>query len=182
MVRPWIPSLRVLDADGRPVPRVLLSAVRDSYFTFRGKDSTQTGDFRLHNWEEMTLNQFLYANGEVVKLYHYPRGPGFGLQCLSQLWQSTWLLRYHASNACIAGAMLYRRALRAPGTELPANGLPAFTLYFENDDESQRRWGGDSLLSFTAPHDGDYCVVLQDVRQFQGPRIRVSIKYPRATA
>ena len=26
----------------------------------------------------MKLNQFLYVNGEVVKLWHYPRGPDSG--------------------------------------------------------------------------------------------------------
>ena len=63
----------ILDSEGNPVPRVQLQAVRDTYFTFRGKDSNTTGDFRLHNWEEMRLNQYLYSSGEVVKLFHYPR-------------------------------------------------------------------------------------------------------------
>ena len=71
-------QIEVLTAEGKAIPRVLLQAVRDSYFTFRGKDSRQTGDFRVHNWEEMTLNQYLYSAGEVVKLYHYPRGPDSG--------------------------------------------------------------------------------------------------------
>ena len=30
--------IEVLDSQGGRVPRVLLQAVRDSYFTFRGKD------------------------------------------------------------------------------------------------------------------------------------------------
>ncbi|MFM8378675.1 MAG: WD40 repeat domain-containing protein, partial [Planctomycetia bacterium] len=42
--------LEVLDAQGRPVEQVVLQAVRDSWFTFRGKNSTQTDDFRIHNW------------------------------------------------------------------------------------------------------------------------------------
>ena len=71
-------KLEVLDSAGRRIPRVMLQAVRDSYFTFRGKDSSQTGDFRVHNWEEMTLNQYLYAAGEVVRLHTYPRGPDSG--------------------------------------------------------------------------------------------------------
>ena len=63
---------------GNRVPRVLLQAVRNSYFTFRGKDDIATDDFRVFNWEEMRLNEYLYANGEVVKLWLYPRGPDSG--------------------------------------------------------------------------------------------------------
>src|SRR5690606_770291 len=70
--------VEVLDADGNRIERVLLQAVQDSYFTFRGKDSTQTGDFRVFNWEEMSLDQYFYAGGEVVKLWMYPRGPDSG--------------------------------------------------------------------------------------------------------
>ena len=39
---------------------------------------TGVDDFRVFNWEEMDLNQYLYANGEVVKLWLYPRGPDSG--------------------------------------------------------------------------------------------------------
>ena len=172
--------VRVLDAEGRPVPRVILRAVRDSYFTFRGKDSTQTGDFRLQNWEEMTLNQFLFANGEVVKLYHYPRGPDSGFNVYPNFGSrygffETTPVTHALQEPC------YIVEPYAPGTVLPANGLPEFTLYFENDDESQRRWGSDSLLTFKAPSDGEYYVVLQDVRQFQGDEYhyQLSIRPPR---
>ena len=44
--------LEVLDGQGRRVPRVLLQAVRDSYFTFRGKNDSEFGDFRVFNWDE----------------------------------------------------------------------------------------------------------------------------------
>ncbi|MBL8851796.1 MAG: WD40 repeat domain-containing protein, partial [Planctomycetaceae bacterium] len=38
--------VEVLTADGQRIERVLLQAVRDSYFTFRGKDADQADDFR----------------------------------------------------------------------------------------------------------------------------------------
>ena len=66
-------KVEVLTGDGQPITRLLLQAVRDSYFTFRGKNSDASNDFRVHNWEEMELNEYLYANGEVVKLWLYPR-------------------------------------------------------------------------------------------------------------
>ena len=55
--------LEVLDEDGQPVERVVLQAIRDSWFTFRGKGSETSGDFRLQNWREMELNEYLFANG-----------------------------------------------------------------------------------------------------------------------
>jgi hypothetical protein len=172
--------VRVLDEQGRPVPRLLLRAVRDSYFTFRGKDSTQTGDFRLHNWEEMTLNQYLYASGEVVKLYHYPRGPDSGFNVYPNFGNrhgffDTTPVTHPLGEPC------YIVEPYAPGTELPANGLPVFTLAYENDDESQRRWDRDSLLTFTAPSDGQYVVALEDVREFQGEKFtyELLVRAPR---
>ncbi|MFA6546036.1 MAG: PPC domain-containing protein, partial [Limisphaerales bacterium] len=67
-------KIEVLHADGRPVERLWLQAVRDSSVTFRGIDSVNP-DCRLVNWEEMELNQFVYLGGEVVRLFRAPRGP-----------------------------------------------------------------------------------------------------------
>ena len=72
--------VEVLDARGGRIERARLQAVRDSYFTFRGKDDSISDDFRVFNWEEMSLNEYLYANGEVVKLWLYPRGPDSGFR------------------------------------------------------------------------------------------------------
>ncbi|MFN8705860.1 MAG: hypothetical protein ACK50J_04210, partial [Planctomyces sp.] len=68
-------KIEVLTADGKPVLHRKLQAIRDSYFTFRGKDSVTVDDFRMFNWQEMDLNQYLYADGEVMRLWLYPRGP-----------------------------------------------------------------------------------------------------------
>ena len=40
-------KVEVLDAAGHPIERVRLKAVRESWLTFRGKDSNTSGDFRL---------------------------------------------------------------------------------------------------------------------------------------
>lgn len=158
--------IRVLDTDGRSVPRVKLQAVRDSYFTFRGKNSSTTGDFRLHNWEEMRLNQLLYASGEVVKFYHYPRGPDSGFN----VYPNFGARHGYFETTPIAHALHEPCYIVEPiplEAEPPPSGLPTFTLNYRNDDESRRRWGSDSLLTFTAPFDGDYVVELQDVRRLQ---------------
>lgn len=164
----------ILDQAGSAIPRVQLQAVRDTYFTFRGKDSNGTGDFRLHNWEEMQLNQYLYSSGEVVKLFHYPRGPDSGFNVYANYGSR----RGYFGTTPLAHALhepAYIVEPHAPGVKLPPNGLPVFTLNYENDDDSQRRLGKDSRLTFVAPKDGDYFLVLRDVRGMQGEDFRYEL-------
>jgi WD40 repeat protein len=163
--------LEVLDGQGRRVPRVLLQAVRDSYFTFRGKNGTESNDFRLFNWEEMEINDYLYANGEVVKLWLFPRGPDSGFVVYpgqGSRWGyfDTTPLAHALNEPC------YIVRPHPPGTKLVQNGLPFFTIYHENDDDSHRELGKDSRLVFTAPSDGDYLLKIRDVRGLQGPDFR----------
>lgn len=159
--------IEILHADGQPVERLLLQAVRDSYFTFRGKTADQTGDFRLFNWAEMELNEYLYANGEVVKLWLYPRGPDSGFDVYPGS-GNRWGYFDTTPLAHALGEPCYIVVPYPPGTELIPNGLPVFRLFYQNDDESQRKLGKDSKLFFTAPADGDYILRLRDVRNMQG--------------
>src|SRR4029077_1914353 len=148
-------AIEVLQADGRPIERVLLQAVRDSYVTFRGIDGN-TRDCRLVNWEEMQLNQFAYLNGEVVKLFRSPRGPDSGFLFYEgeggkrKCYFDTTGTVHAVDEPCFIVEP------HAPGAKLVANGLPVFPLYYVNDDDGQRRTGSDSRLTFTAPADGDY--------------------------
>jgi len=174
MKSPLDTKIEVLDADGNRIERVLLQAVRDSYFTFRGKNSTQTGDFRLHNWEEMQLNQLLYAQGEVVKLFHYPRGPDSGFNVYPNFGnRHTWFDTTAVSHAL--GEPCYIVEPHAPGETIIPNGLPVFPVYFENDDDAQRKLGADSRLTFTAPADGEYLVRISDTRDFQGQNYKYEL-------
>jgi len=159
--------LAVLDDSGEPVERVVLQATRDSWLTFRGKDSTGSGDFRVHNWREMDLNEYLYVNGEVVKLWHYPRGPdsgfivypGFGSR--HTFFETTGLAHPVGQPCYIVRAL-------PPGSDPSPNGLPVYRLYYENDDEASRSLGSDSKVTFIAPADGVYRVRVSDVRGFGG--------------
>jgi WD40 repeat protein len=160
-------KVEVVDAQGNPIQRVLLRAVRDSYFTFRGQNSNTSDGFRLHNWEEMDINQFLYSDGEVSKLWHYPRGPDSGFTLYPGrgkrfAYFDTTAMSHPLQAPC------YIVEAHPPGTQLIPNGLPSFPVYYENDDESRRRFGADSLLSFTAPRDGEYLVRVSDARGFSG--------------
>jgi len=160
-------KIEILDERGNAIPRMLLQAVRDSYFTFRGTDSDTSDGLRLHNWEEMEVNEYLYANGEVVKLWHYPRGPDSGFQVYpgkGKRWTyfDTTPISHALHEPC------YIVQPRLPGTPFIPNGLPVVTVYFENDDDSLRRWGADSRLIFQAPADGRYLLRITDARGFGG--------------
>lgn len=160
--------LEVLDAAGNPIPRVLLQAVRASYFTFRGHDSNSLNDFRLHRWEDMELNEYLYANGEVVKLWMYPRGPDSGFLVYPGIDSSRYAYFGTTPIAHPLNQPCYVVQPHPPGTKLIPNGLPELTLYYENDDDGWRKSGADSRVTFTAPADGDYLVRIADVRDQGG--------------
>ena len=122
----------------------------------------------------MRLNQLLYVNGEIVKLWHYPRGPdsGYlvypGIGSRHTFFDTTPLAHPLGQSAYIVEPL-------AKGSDPVANGLPVFTVYFENDDESTRRLGKDSKLTFTTPADGDYLVRVSDIRGFQGEAFKYTL-------
>ena len=156
----------VLHADGRPVERVLLRAVRDSAITFR-PITADSGGARLDHWEEMELNQYLYMTGEVAKLLLYPRGPDSEFD----FYRRSGRRRCYFDTSPTAHAMdepCYIVEPHPPGTVLPPNGLPTFTLNYANDDDADRQLGSDSRLTFTAPADGTYVVRVTDARAFGG--------------
>jgi WD40 repeat protein/mono/diheme cytochrome c family protein len=173
--------LEVLDAAGRPVEQVVLQAVRDSWFTFRGKDSSGVDDFRIQGWEEMELDQYLYANGEVVKLWLYPRGPDSGFLVYPGSGTRHTFFHTSAVTHALGEPAWIVEPLPRGATPVP-NGLPVFRVFHENDDEATRRLGTDSQLTFTPPVDGAYVARVTDVRGFGGPadfHYTLSIRAPR---
>jgi hypothetical protein len=167
--------IEVVDMAGRGIERVALQAVRDSWLTFRGKDSDDSNDFRVQNYLEMEMNDLLYVNGEVVKLWLYPRGadsgflvyPGFGKRVN---YFETTPLSHPLGQPC------YIVRPFAPGTEPSPNGLPVYRLYYENDDDASRQFGKDSKLTFVAPAAGDYQIFLRDVRSAGGENYGYTLK------
>jgi hypothetical protein len=159
-------KLQVLHTDGRPVERLLLQAVRDSAVTFRAIDS-MTVDVRVDNWEEMDLNQLLYMQGEVCKITRMPRGPDSGLNFFGNGGKR----RDYFDTTAAAHANeepVYVVEPHPPGTKFVPNGLPVFKVYYENDDDGERKLGSDSRILFTAPADGSYIVRVADSRGFGG--------------
>ncbi len=160
--------VEVLDAGGRSIPRVVLQAVRPTYFTFRGHDSTSLSDFRLHKWQDMELNEYLYANGEVSKLWMYPRGPDSGFLVYPDIEGSRYAYFGTTAVTHALNEPCYIVQPHAPDEQLIPNGLPQYTIYYENDDDGWRQLGADSRVAFTAPADGEYLVRVRDVRSLGG--------------
>ena len=166
-------KVEVLDTAGNPVPRLLLRAVRDTVIEFRGMNGEQRG-VRLANYEEMLLNDYVYLSGEVIKHYRQRRGPDADSDFYPEN-GSRWAFFDTTSRAHALDEPGYVVVPYAVGTELPNNGLPVFTVNFENDDESQRKLGKDSRLTFVAPQDGTYYVRVTDVRSFSGENFKYEL-------
>ncbi len=161
-------KIEVLHADGRPVERLLLQAVRDSHITFRNIDS-QAEDVRVENWREMELNQLIYLQGEVCKILRMPQGPDSGMQFYGVGGKRC----NYFDTSPFAHAIdepAYIVEPHPPGTALVPNGLPVFTVNYVNDDDADRALGSDSRLLFTPPTDGRYFVRVSDTRGHAGER------------
>jgi len=166
--------IEILDENGKGVLQARLQATRESYLTFRGKDSNTSDDFRVHNWEDMELNEFLYSDGEIVKLWLYPRGPDSGFKVYPGAGSRyTYFGTTPTSHALGASAYIVRELVDEE--EALPNGLPVFPIYYENDDDGLRRWGKDSRLSFVALRTGDYFLKIRDARGFGGGDYKYTI-------
>ena len=176
---PMDPRIEVLRLDGTPVPRLLLQAVRNSNITFRPISST-TADARVTHWEEMDLNQFVYMQGEVCKIFRMPLGPDSGIRFYTA---ANGQRRCYFDTSATAHALeepCYIVEPHAPGTSLVPNGLPVFAIPFANDDDGERRFGRDACLAFTAPSDGAYLIRVSDVRGYGGQRYVYRLAVRRA--
>ena len=171
--------LEVLDGKGEPVLRLLLQAVRDSYLEFRGIDSN-SGGLRPKNWEEMELNEYMYVQGEVCRVFRMPQGPDSEL-AFYQLGGRRRNYFDTSPTSHALGDSCYTVEPHPPGDKLVPNGLPIFPLYYANDDDMERKLGRDSRLTFTAPADGAYLVRVSDVRGFSGDNFvyRLNVRRPK---
>ncbi|MBA61023.1 MAG: hypothetical protein CMJ76_01540 [Planctomycetaceae bacterium] len=159
-------KIEILDSSGIPVPRVVLRSLRDSLIEFRSVSSDQKG-FRFANYDETDLDEYLYVNGEVLKHFRQRRGPDsdslFYPENGARQGYFDTTPRSHP-----LGQVAYVVRPYPVGTQLPDNGLPVFTVNYENDDSSDRKQGRDSKLHFAAPADGRYFLRISDVRDHHG--------------
>ncbi|WP_218933005.1 c-type cytochrome domain-containing protein [Roseimaritima multifibrata] len=169
------PTIQIENSEGKIVTRVRLQAVRESYFTFRGKSSTQSNDFRMFGWDGMHLDDYLYSNGEVTRLWMHPRGPDSGFDVYpgeGDRW--TYFETSHVTHALGEPAYIVKPLAT---DEAPlANGLPVFEIGYQNDDDPMRREGKNSRLIFRAPSDGLFTVAISDRRLEGGADYRYELR------
>ena len=161
-------KVEVLHPDGVPVKRLLLQAVRNTANNFRPFNS-DANNARLDNWEEMELNEFLYMNGDVMRLFRMPQGPDSDML----LTTSAGKRRAYFDTTATGHALDEAGFIVQPqptGAKLVPSGLPLFALNFENDDDGERRLGSDSQIHFTAPTNGPYLARVTDTRGHGGDR------------
>ena len=134
----------------------------------------------MENWREMELNEWMWMQGEVVKIFRMPEGPDSGFQFYANAGKriaffDTTPMAHAVDEPC------YIVEPHAPGGKLVANGLPIFPLAFENDDDGERKAGSDSRVLFTAPADGEFVVRVRESRGFGGERFtfRTSVRQAR---
>ena len=166
-------KLEVLHPDGKLVARLFMQAVRDSYNNFRSVDANNP-DIRLQNWEEMELNEYVWFNGDIMKIIRMPRGPDGG--CFFYI--NDGKRRAYFDTSATSHSLDEPCYVVQPyplGSSIAANGLPIFTLNYQNDDSGDRKIGRDSRLTFTAPADGRYVVKVTDTRGWGGDRFVYSL-------
>ncbi len=161
-------KIEVLDAKGQPVPQLLLQATRDSWITLRSEDANDPA-IRLGQFDEMDLNDYMYFNGEVLRIFRLARGPDsdmiyFTRGNMRRAWFNTSPAGHGLDEPC------YVVEPKPIGSKIVPNGLPTFTLHYTNDDDSERQLGRDSRLIFTAPEKGAYLLRITDTRGWSGER------------
>ena len=170
--------IEILKADGSPVERLKLQAVRSSSNNFRSVDA-DLADIRLENYTETGLDEYVYFNGDVMKTFRVPRGPDGGFLFYSsggkrRAYFDTTATGHPLDEPCYVVEPL------KPGQAPVANGLPVLSLPYANDDDGLRKLGRDSRLHFTAPAAGRYLVRVTDSRGWNGERYayRLIIRKP----
>ena len=158
--------IAVLWPDGRPVERVRLQSVLNSVITFRPETSDDPG-IRFENWEEMELNDLLWCGGEVMKIFRAPQGPDSDTLLYSNNGRRVGFFDTTPMAHPVDRDVYLVRPLDAGANPVP-NGLPGFTVHFENDDAALRDMGTDSRVMFLAPADGAFVVEVTDARDFSG--------------
>ena len=161
-------KVEVLHLDGVPVKRLLLQSVRNTAVNFR-PFSSDANNARLDNYEEMELNEFLYMNGDVMRLFRMPQGPDSDML----FYTSGGKRRAYFDTTPTGHALDEAGFIVQPqpvGAKLVPNGLPVFALNFENDDDGEIKLGRDSRIHFTAPTNGAYLARVTDTRGHGGDR------------
>jgi WD40 repeat protein len=175
---PLDPVIEVTDSAGKPVPRATLRCTAKTFLTFRDHDDAKPG-LRLDAWNELTVNDYIYAGTELMRIKALPGHPDADCDFVQVGGRRVAFLdttpTHHAHNT-----PMYKVEIHPPGTTFPPNGMPVFTLYYRNDDGGPG-YGKDARVFFDPPADGVYQVRVADAREFGGPAFayRLTVRPPR---
>ncbi|MCX6610685.1 MAG: hypothetical protein NTW74_07515 [Acidobacteria bacterium] len=153
--------LEVLDMQGKSIERAVVRPVWETTTTLRDHDSATRG-IRINSWNALKVGDYVMLGGEVLKINAMPRGPDDDMIFENFNGQRITYLDTTAEAHAIDKS-IYKAQIFPAGSKFTPNGLPLLRLYFRNDDGGPG-YGKDSLLHFTAPADGEYQLVLRDVR------------------
>jgi WD40 repeat protein len=175
---PVDPLIEVLDSTGAPVPRAVLRATAKTYSTFRDHDSAGPG-IRLETWNELAIDDYLYAGSELMRILALPKNPDDDCQFYQVAGQRQGFLGTTPAHLS-QGSPMYKVEIHPPHASFPPNGLPQFTVHYRNDDGGTG-FGKDSFLLFDAPADGLYQVRVSDAAGAYGPThaYRVTVRPPK---
>lgn len=175
---PVDPVLEILDAAGKPVPRATLRSTARIFSTFRDHDSASPG-IRLESWNELAIDDYLYADGELMRVFALPKNPDDDCQFYQVAGRRVGFLGTTPAHHPQGGPM-YKVEFHPPGSTFPPNGLPVFTLYYRNDDGGPG-YDKDARVFFDPPADGVYQARVSDARGAGGPThaYRVTVRPPR---
>lgn len=172
-------KIEVLDLKRQPVPMMNMQATKDSWLTLRSKDANDSA-IRLGQFSEMELNDYMYFNGEILKILRLARGPDadtiyYAKNGKRRAYFNTSPAAHGLDDVC------YVVEPKPMGARIVPNGLPVFTVNYANDDDGERELGRDSRLMFTAPEKGSYLVRVSDTRGWSGERFayRLVVRAPR---
>ncbi|MBN9120431.1 MAG: WD40 repeat domain-containing protein [Planctomycetes bacterium] len=170
--------IEILDATGKPVPLATLRCTAKTSVTFRDHDSVGSG-IRLDAWNELAVDDYLFVNGELVRILALPKGPDDDCQFYQTAGQRVGFLGTTPTHHSF-GEPMYKVEIHPPGRSFPPNGMPVFGLTHRNDDGGPG-YGKDSRLFFDPPADGTYQVRVTDARGEFGPTraFRVTVRPPK---
>jgi hypothetical protein len=153
--------LEVLDAKGKSIERAVVRPVWETTTTLRDHDSATRG-IRVNSFNSVKVGDMMMIGSEVIKIAAMPRGPDDDM--LFENFNGQRLTYYDTTaEAHAIDKSIYKVQVHPAGAQFTSNGLPLLRLYYRNDDGGPG-YGKDSLLHFTAPADGEYTLVLRDVR------------------
>ena len=170
--------VEILDSDGKPVPKATLRCTARGSVCLRDRSSSDVG-IRLETWDGMAMGDYLYADGEVMKIDELPMNRDDDCKFMVVEGKRVGYLgttpKYHA-----LGSTLYRVAAFPPGATFPPNGMPVFPL-FERNDDGGPGYGKDSRVFFDPPADGEYVARVADAAGAGGPgyAYRLTVRPPR---